>query len=273
MEMQKKISFSLVFTQTCNFFRNRIIPIALVSLLVALMSSVISYYLYKPETYTQLYLSGNTTSYVSVIIIAVAISIVMKSISIATVYNLYVSDKLNPKLLLSRVLENLLKIIAFYLVMIFHLVVIVLFLFLILIILNLLLPKSLIISLIFITLIISSVLFFIFTSFFFGLLAESKQKSFSDLFSLSCQLTKMQWRPSFLMLLINIAYLMIITILSMIIDENNIIVVNIIFSFCSVFFDIFLTSFFYRLYWLVTNDANSNFPTKDDQQETNSLIV
>ncbi|KFA58775.1 hypothetical protein A9G34_10255 [Gilliamella sp. Choc4-2] len=263
--MQKKIPFSLVFTQTCNFFRNRIIPIALVSLLVALMSPVISYYFYKLETYTQLYLSGNIASYVSVIIIEVAIYIAIKSISIATVYNLYVSDKLNPKLLLSKVLENLLKIIVFYFAMIFHLVVIVLFLFLIFITLNSLLPKPLIISLIFITLIIFSVLFFIFTSFFFGLLAESKQKSFSELFSLSCQLTKTQWLPSFLMLLINIAYLMIITKLFMIIGENNI-VVNIIFSFCSAFFDIFLTSFFYRLYWLATNDANSNFPTKDDQQ-------
>ncbi|OCG43002.1 hypothetical protein A9G28_04560 [Gilliamella sp. Fer1-1] len=270
--MQKQIPFSLVFIQTCNFFRNRIIPITFVSLLLALMCSVISYYLYKPEMDTQLYLSGDIASYVSVIIIAFTIPSTIKSISIATIYNLYVSDKLNPRLLLPRALENLLKIIAFYFVIIFHLVVIALFLFLIFIILNLLLPKYLIISLIFITLIISSVLFYIFTNFFLGLLAESKQKSCSELFSLSCQLTKTQWRPSCLMLLTNIACLMIITLLSMIIDENNI-VVNIICTFCSMFFDIFLTSFFYRLYWLATNDANSNFPTKDDQQETNNLIV
>lgn len=270
--MQKKIPFSLVFTQTRNFVRNRIKPIVLVSLLVAIISTVITYYLYKPEAYTQLYVSENTTSYVLFIIIAFAISITMKAISIATVYNLYVSDKLNPQLLLSRVLENLLKIITFYLVMLFFSVFVVLFLSLIFITLSLLLTKPLIILLIILTLIIPSVLFFIFTSFFFGSLAESKQKSLSELFSLSCQLTKTQWRPSFLMLLINIAYLMIITKLSMIIGENNI-VVNIIFSFCSVFFDIFLTSFFYRLYWLATNDANSNFSTKDDQQETNSLIV
>ncbi|MWN90780.1 hypothetical protein GQ597_08700 [Gilliamella sp. Pra-s65] len=272
--MQKTILFSLVFTQTLNFVRNRIKSIVLISLLVALINTAITYYFYQPETHTQLDLSKSITSYVSVMIITFAVSIIIKSISIATIHNLYVSDKLNPKLLLSKVLESILKITTFYLIIIFSLFFIVLFLSLILMILSLLLPKPLIILFITLALILPSVLFFIFTNFFFGALAESKQKSFFELFSLSFQLTKTQWLPSFLMLLISIALLIIIAIFSTITDKNNMnIAVEAILSFCSFFFDIFLTGFFYRLYSLATNPTNSNLPTKDDQQETDSLIV
>ncbi|MWN31705.1 MULTISPECIES: hypothetical protein [unclassified Gilliamella] len=270
--MQKKIPFSLVFRQTLNFVRNRIKSITFVSLLVTLISTAITYDLYQPEVYKQLDLSEIINSYVLLIIMTLALSIVLKSISIATIHNLYVSDKLNPKLLLSKALGVILKIIAFYLIMTLSLTFIILFLLLIFISLSFIFPQSLIIVLIILALIFPSILLFIFTNFFLGSLAESKQKSFFESFSLSFQLTKTQWVPSFFIMLIHIVFFIIIAKLSLISDEKNI-VFEAILSFCSFFFDIFLTGFFYRLYSLATNPANSNLPTKDDQQETNSLIV
>ncbi|MWP49924.1 MULTISPECIES: hypothetical protein [unclassified Gilliamella] len=272
MEMQKKISFSLVFTQTRNFVRNRITQFALVSLTLALFHAFFNSFFDKQNLAEQIYVSRNLTNYILFVILTLLIGIILKAISIATISNLYINDKLNLNLLLSKALSNTLKIILFYLIIGAFVFLVSFMLSIVLISLNLLLPKAVIFILIFLVLLIPILILIIFCNFFLASLVEPGQNNILDSLSSSIQLSKTQWRPAILMVLICLGFVMVFAQLAIAFDNDNFIL-DTLFSFCSIFFDIFVTSFFYRLYTLATNHTNSNFPTKDDQQETDSLIV
>ncbi|NUF28477.1 hypothetical protein GA0061081_11742 [Gilliamella bombicola] len=270
MEVQKKLTFSLIFKQTLNFTRNHVMPILFVSLMVALANSVITNYLYYLNLDLQLYL--DLSPHIPILILALLIHSTMKSISIATVSNLNSSNKLKPKLFLSSFLSSMLKILGFYITFIFLVFLIAIILSLVFICLNFLLPSILILLLIALILIVPIIFFSIFSDLFFGSLADPKQKSFADLLSLNYQLVKKYWAPGLLMLLISGAFSTLLAKLGMTLDNENIILSAII-SFASAFFDIFVTSFFYRLYSLATNTTSQNLPAKDDYETTSNLIV
>ncbi|MFQ0994951.1 hypothetical protein ACGH6Q_07995 [Gilliamella sp. BG2] len=264
--MQKKISFSLVFIQTCNFIRNRITQFVLVSLTLALIHAFFNSFFDKQNLAEQIYFSQNLTNYVLFVMLTLLISIILKAISIATISNLYISDKLNLNLLLSKALSNTLKIILFYLIIGVFIFLVSFMLLIVLISLNLLLPKELIFILIFLVLLIPILILIIFCNFFFASLVEPGQNNILDSLSLSIQSSKTQWRSAILMVLIFLAFVMVFTQLAIAFDSDNF-VLDTIFSFCSIFFDIFVTSFFYRLYTLANSASNSAAPSTSNDDK------
>ncbi|MCO6544504.1 MAG: hypothetical protein J6564_01570 [Gilliamella sp.] len=274
MEMQKKISFPLTFTQTRNFIRNRITQFILVSLTLALIHTFFNSLFDKQNLAKQIYFSQNLTNYVLFAMLTLLIGIILKAISIATISNLYISDKLNLNLLLSKALSNTLKIILFYLIIGVFIFLVSFMLSIVLISLNLLLPKVLIFILIFLVSLIPILILIIFCNFFFASLVEPSQNNILDSLSLSIQLSKTQWRSAILMVLIYLAFVMVFAQLTIAFDSDNF-VLDTIFSFCSVFFDIFVTSFFYRLYTLANSTSNSVAPSNNDDknQEDHKLIL
>ncbi|OCG13881.1 hypothetical protein A9G24_07175 [Gilliamella sp. App6-5] len=274
MEMQKKISFPLIFTQTRNFIRNRITQFALVSLVLALVHTFFNSFFDKQNLAEQINLSYDLTNYFSFVILTLLIGIILKAISIATISNLYASDRLNLNLLLSKALSNTLKIILFYLIIGIFIFLVTLMLSIVLISLSLLLPKALIVILIFLVLLVSILFLIIFCNFFFASQVEPRPNNIFESLSLSMQLSKTQWRQGILMTLIYLAFVIILTQLAMAFDDDNF-VLNTVFSFCTIFFDIFVTSFFYRLYSLITHSTNSTLPPNNDDkhQEDHKLIL
>ena len=274
MEMQKKISFPLTFTQTRNFIRNRITQFILVSLTLALIHTFFNSLFDKQNLAKQIYFSQNLTNYVLFAMLTLLIGIILKAISIATISNLYISDKLNLNLLLSKALSNTLKIILFYLIIGVFIFLVSFMLSIVLISLNLLLPKVLIFILIFLVSLIPILILIIFCNFFFASLVEPSQNNILDSLSLSIQSSKTQWRSAILMVLIYLAFVMVFAQLTIAFDSDNF-VLDTIFSFCSVFFDIFVTSFFYRLYTLANSTSNSVAPSNNDDknQEDHKLIL
>ncbi|NUE95979.1 hypothetical protein GYW75_06220 [Gilliamella sp. ESL0232] len=264
--MQKKISFSLIFIQTCNFIRNRITQFVLVSLTLALIHAFFNSFFDKQNLAEQIYFSQNLTNYVLFVMLTLLISIILKAISIATISNLYISDKLNLNLLLSKALSNTLKIILFYLIIGVFIFLVSFMLSIVLISLNLLLPKELIFILIFLVLLIPILILIIFCNFFFASLVEPGQNNILDSLSLSIQSSKTQWRSAILMVLIFLAFVMVFTQLAIAFDSDNF-VLDTIFSFCSIFFDIFVTSFFYRLYTLANSASNSAAPSTSNDDK------
>ncbi|OCG43912.1 hypothetical protein A9G35_08940 [Gilliamella sp. Choc5-1] len=272
--MQKKISFPLTFTQTRNFIRNRITQFVLVSLTLALIHAFFNSFFDKQNLAEQIYFSRNLTNYILFVMLTLLISIILKAISIATISNFYISDKLNLNLLLSKALSNTLKIILFYLIIGVFIFFISFMLSIVLISLNLLLPKELIFILIFLVLLIPILILIIFCNFFFASLVEPSQNNILDSLSLSIQLSKTQWRPAILMVLICLAFVMVFAQLAIAFDNDNFIL-DTLFSFCSIFFDIFVTSFFYRLYMLANSTSNSAAPPNNDDKnkEDHKLIL
>ncbi|OCG35330.1 hypothetical protein [Gilliamella sp. Gris1-4] len=268
--MQKKISFSLVFTQTCNFFRNRITQFVLISLALSLIYTFFTFFFIKENNLTeQIYVSQNLTKYFSFLGLACLLNIILKAINIATVSNLYVSDKLNLNLLLSKTLSNTLKIILFYLIIGIFIFFIAIMLTIVIIGLSIILPNPILLLLIILVLLVPMLLFAIFCNLFLGSLADPNQKSIFELISLNIQLSKKYWLPALLMLLINIVFLIVFTNLVLKFNNNNF-VLDTIFSFISIFFDIFVTSFFYRLYMLATHLNNSALPPKNNDEHQNN---
>ncbi|OCG59450.1 hypothetical protein A9G41_12775 [Gilliamella sp. Nev5-1] len=272
--MQKQIPFSLTFTQTRNFICNRITQFVLVSITLALIHAFFNSFFDKQNLVEQIYFSRNLTNYVLFVMLTLLIGIILKAISIATISNLYISDKLNFNLLLSKALSNTLKIIIFYLIIGVFIFLVSFMLSIVLISLNLFLPKALIFILIFLVLLIPTLILVIFCNFFFASLVEPNQSNILDSLSLSIQLSKTQWRSAILMVLIYLAFVMAFARLAIAFDSDNF-VLDTIFSFCSIFFDAFVTSFFYRLYTLANSASNSVAPPNNDDknQEDHKLIL
>lgn len=270
MEMQTKLSFSVIFDQTCNFIRKRITQFALVSLVIALVSAIIHSSFYAPEMLEQLYLTQNLDNYFLFLIMTMLINIIIKAMSIAAISNLYVSDKLNPNLLLSKALSNTLKIILFYLIVAISIVLVAIMSSLVIVCLSYLLPKALVYIFVILMLIVPILFLGIFSNFFFGLLVEPHQKNFFELLSLALDLSTKQWKPALIMILIGIALIFAFLKIGMLFDNDNIIF-NVIFEFGSIFLSIFFTCFFYRLYWLATGASSSELSSKNNDEH--NLII
>ncbi|OCG17867.1 hypothetical protein [Gilliamella sp. WF3-4] len=284
MELQTKLSFSLIFEQSRNFLCNRMKPITLVCLALAVINNILTGTIsIDEEAIKNLYL-GHINSTISLIIMfTLMIGIILKAISIAMISNLYTSDRLNLNLLLSKALSNLLNIILFYLFIFVILLFAVLIVSMGIFILKMLLPTA-ILSILMILIVFFSIIFIaIFSNFFFGLLVNPNNRSFMELINLSLTLSKQHWKPALLMLLTFLAFELILAGFGLLFGavevaiENLInshivsILIDIMLFFFAIMLDTFIVIFFYRLYSLATGIASPKVPPKND--ENNKLIV
>ncbi|MWP60947.1 hypothetical protein [Gilliamella sp. Pas-s25] len=256
MEMQKKISFPLIFNQTTNFIRNRLWQLAIVSVVLSLITTLAHNNLFDKQVLIQLVETANKKEIIfyllKLFMIFGFLSLIMKAIVLAVIYNLSTSDRFNINLILGRILPNLLNIIAFNVVYLTISIVVLIFAILIFIVLNFIFPQNLVaflfISISLIYLVVLTAIYY----YFLGSIIQPTVKPFFQKFAESHTYALSYWRLTLPMVLI---YYLIAIVIEPVLNsagENNITLLLIV-CITLLFVDIFTMSFFYRISILSKN--------------------
>ena len=267
--MQTELSFSIVFTQTVNFIRNRFWSIALISLLLNIVSSLILKNTVDPVIITQLFQAKSPSAFplfLKMLLIKLVLFIIIDSILIAVIYNYSVNNYLNLNTVLSRMLPNVLNMIGFELIFLIILPIIFLFAGLIFMILGLIIPKALVIFLFAVVAIVFAIFFNAIYYNFCGLIAQPTTKTFFEKFAECNRSILTHWRFALPMMLI---YFLVVFVISLFNTLDNNIFLSVIYSTLLTILNIFTICFFYRLNMLLT----SNKSTLEPPEQNNSLII
>ncbi|OCG19829.1 MULTISPECIES: hypothetical protein [unclassified Gilliamella] len=255
--MQTTLSFSLIFNQSINFIRNRFWQIAIVSLVLSLITTMIYNNLYDKQALIQLTQTANPKATLSYLLkpfmIFSLLSLIIKSIVLAVIYNFSINDKFNINLILFRMLPNVLNIVAFNVVYIAISIVGFIFAALIFIVLGFIFPKNLVVFLFIAIALIYSIVLTTIYYYFVGSIIQPTVKPFFQKFAESHKYALSYWKLAVPMVLIY--YLILIVIpptLNAICGDN--ILSTIVSTTLSLFFDIFTMCFFYRLNILSKNN-------------------
>ena len=267
--MKTEVSFSIVFSQTANFIRNRFWPIALISFLLNLVASLLLKNTFDIAIITQLLQAGNPSGLpllLKMVIIKSVLFIIIDAILIAVIYNYSVNDYLNTNTVFSRILPNALNIIGFQLIFLIILPVIFLLGILIFMVLGIIIPKMLTILLFAIVAIVFAIFFNALYYNFCGLITQPTAKSFFEKFAECNRSTLTHWRFALPMMLI---YLLIVLIISLLSGASNNIFLSVIYPTLITILNVFTICFFYRLNMLLI----SNKSTLEPPQQNNNLII
>ena len=267
--MKTEVSFSIVFSQTANFIRNRFWPIALISFLLNLVASLLLKNTFDIAIITQLLQAGNPSGFpllLKMVIIKSVLFMIIDAILIAVIYNYSVNDYLNTNTVFSRILPNALNIIGFQLIFLIILPVIFLMGILIFMVLGIIIPKELTILLFAIVALMFAIFFNALYYNFCGLITQPTTKSFFEKFAECNRSTLTHWRFALPMMLI---YLLIVVIISLLSGANNNIFLSVIYPTIITILNVFTICFFYRLNMLLI----SNKSTLEPPQQNNNLII
>ena len=253
--MKTEVSFSIVFSQTANFIRNRFWPIALISFLLNLVASLLLKNTFDIAIITQLLQAGNPSGF----------PLLLKMVIIKSVLFM-INDYLNTNTVFSRILPNALNIIGFQLIFLIILPVIFLLGILIFMVLGIIIPKELTILLFAIVALVFAIFFNALYYNFCGLITQPTTKSFFEKFAECNRSTLTHWRFALPMMLI---YLLIVVIISLLSGANNNIFLSVIYPTLITILNVFTICFFYRLNMLLI----SNKSTFEPPQQNNNLIV
>ena len=269
MDSQKNLSFTAIFQQTINFIRNRFSLIAISSIVLGLINTLVIYSIINPnqlmlelEYFNQF---GMIPDYfMKTVIILYLVNIVLVSIILSIICNLSMSNKLNPSLILSRILPICLNILGFSVLYMLICIPIAILFLLVFSIIGLLVPKMVSLLLI---LVIGCTVLVIYKSIFNYFLVSAAQPNstpFFQRFSACHKFFFQNWKAPVLMILISVIFTGILNGISSL-GKN--IVFDVISTSLGVFADFFIFSFFYRLY-SINNNIES---TKSD--DNNKLII
>ncbi|MFQ0992641.1 hypothetical protein [Gilliamella apicola] len=267
--MKTEVSFSIVFSQTANFIRNRFWPIALISFLLNLVASLLLKNTFDIAIITQLLQAGNPSGLpllLKMVIIKSVLFIIIDAILIAVIYNYSVNGYLNPNTVFSRILPNALNIIGFQLIFLIILPVIFLLGVLIFMVLGMIIPKVLTFLLFAIVALVFAIFFNALYYNFCGLITQPTTKSFFEKFAECNRSTLTHWRFALPMMLI---YLLIVLIISLLSGASNNIFLSVIYPTIITILNVFTICFFYRLNMLLI----SNKSTFEPPQQNNNLII
>ena len=270
MDSQRDLSFTAIFQQTINFIRNRFSLIAISSIVLGLINTLIincvidlERLLVDLELFNQF---GMVTNYVmQSLLVLYLVNVVLVSIILSIISNLSMSNKLNPSLIFSRILSICLNILGFSVLYMLICIPIVILFSLVLVIIGLLLPKMVSLLLI---LVIGCTALVIYKSIFNYFLVSAAQPNSTPFFQRfsACHMFFFQnWKAPVLMILISVIFTGILSGISSLLGKN--IVIDVISTSLAVFADFFIFSFFYRLY-SVNNSIES---TKLDDND--KLII
>lgn len=255
--MQTKLSFSLIFDQTLNFAKNRFWQVIIVSVLLGAFNVAVTNYFIDKDAINSFSTTGDPSlafSAIGSLLLGVTLSaLVITSVSTMIVYNLSISNQFNANIFFSRIISTILKILGFNVLYTFIIFFVALILGLVLFILQLISPN---LGSILILIAGLFLVFFMMTiyNFFIGSIVAPSSKSFFQQFSDCHQLAKAYWKLGIGMIFINIMFLLVISGIAMYTPQDNI-AIDIVFSSLSIFVDIFVICFFYRLYVLVSEQG------------------
>lgn len=252
--MNTQLSFSLIFSQTINFVKNRFLQIIIVCVLLGILSNVLSDMFLNQAILNEVVMMSDVQTALpllsKLLLILLTISFVTNSIMIAAVYNLSRSAYLNPQMLISRLLPILLNILGFFIIYVLISILAIVILSLALFLIGFIFPSlgstlSLLGGLI--ILIGMMTVFYLFV----GSLVDPSTKSFFTLFLESHHFAKKCWKSSVLMVLISLLVITVITALEQVVANQNIFISTLFISLSNLV-NIFVIVYFYRSYQLVS---------------------
>ena len=270
MDSQRDLSFTAIFQQTINFIRNRFSLIAISSIVLGLINTLIincvidlERLLVDLELFNQF---GMVTNYVmQSLLVLYLVNVVLVSIILSIISNLSMSNKLNPSLIFSRILPICLNILGFSVLYMLICIPIVIVFLLVLSIIGLLLPQMVSLLLILMIGCTALVIYKSIFNYFLVSAAQPNSMPFFQRFSACHKFFFQNWKAPVLMILISVIFTGILSGISSLLGKN--IVIDVISTSLAVFADFFIFSFFYRLY-SVNNSIES---TKLDDND--KLII
>ena len=270
MDSQRDLSFTAIFQQTINFIRNRFSLIAISSIVLGLINTLIincvidlERLLVDLELFNQF---GMVTNYVmQSLLVLYLVNVVLVSIILSIICNLSMSNKLNPSLIFSRILPICLNILGFSVLYMLICIPIVIVFLLVLSIIGLLLPQMVSLLLILMIGCTALVIYKSIFNYFLVSAAQPNSMPFFQRFSACHKFFFQNWKAPVLMILISVIFTGILSGISSLLGKN--IVIDVISTSLAVFADFFIFSFFYRLY-SVNNSIES---TKLDDND--KLII
>ena len=270
MDSQRNLSFTAIFQQTINFIRNRFSLIAISSIVLGLINTLIincvidlERLLVDLELFNQF---GMVTNYVmQSLLVLYLVNVVLVSIILSIISNLSMSNKLNPSLIFSRILPICLNILGFSVLYMLICIPIVIVFLLVLSIIGLLLPQMVSLLLILMIGCTALVIYKSIFNYFLVSAAQPNSMPFFQRFSACHKFFFQNWKAPVLMILISVIFTGILSGISSLLGKN--IVIDVISTSLAVFADFFIFSFFYRLY-SVNNSIES---TKLDDND--KLII
>ena len=268
MDSQRDLSFTAIFQQTINFIRNRFSLIAISSIVLGLINTLVIDSIINPN---QLMIKLDLFNQYGIIhdyfmktaIILYLVNIVIVSIILSIIYNLSMSNKLNPSFIFSRILPICLNILGFSVLYMLICIPIIILLLLILSIIGLLLPQMISLLLIVVIACIAFVIYKSIFNYFLVSAAQPNSMPFFQRFSACHKIFFQNWKAPVLMILIDTIVIAILSGISSLFEKN--IVVDAISTSLAVFADFFIFSFFYRLY-SVNNNVESSKLDENNQQ-------
>ena len=270
MDSQRDLSFTAIFQQTINFIRNRFSLIAISSIVLGLINTLIincvidlERLLVDLELFNQF---GMVTNYVmQSLLVLYLVNVVLVSIILSIISNLSMSNKLNPSLIFSRILSICLNILGFSVLYMLICIPIVIVFLLVLSIIGLLLPQMVSLLLILMIGCTALVIYKSIFNYFLVSAAQPNSMPFFQRFSACHKFFFQNWKAPVLMILISVIFTGILSGISSLLGKN--IVIDVISTSLAVFADFFIFSFFYRLY-----SVNNSFEsTKLDDND--KLII
>jgi len=273
MNSQNNLSFSVTFEQTVDFIRNRFLLIAIVSIILALFSTIISNLIFDPSLIlAQLYYIQSPTQVftylIRPLILLYILCIICISITLAVLYNLSINDKLNPSLILPRLLPIALNILGY--TIIYSIILIALFILfsLIMFILSFVLSERVRLLTTILFLIAVALIYFSLFYYFLASTIQPSTKTFLQRFIDSHKFIFSNWQSPILIVLISGLINIVLNWFSALLGNN--IIVGVIFSTLSTIISFFVFSFFYRLY---TVKNNIELPKLDENNKQNQQII
>ena len=266
MDSQRNLSFTAIFQQTINFIRNRFSLIAISSIVLGLINTLIINYIIDLERLLVdlelLNQFGMVSNYVmQSLLVLYLVNVVLVSIILSIISNLSMSNKLNPSLIFSRILPICLNILGFSVLYMLICIPIAILFLLVLSIIGLLVPKMVSLLLILVIGCTALVIYKSIFNYFLVSAAQPNSMPFFQRFSACHKFFFQNWKAPVLMILISVIFTGILSGISSLLGKN--IVIDVISTSLAVFADFFIFSFFYRLYSVNNNIESTKLDDND----------
>lgn len=268
--MQKKLSFPLLFNETCKFISSKLWQIIVITCIIGILSTIISlFFLFQSisDIVQEILMSSSNgytfLNFVKLVLLLMLINITCQSINISAVYSLSSSSKLERNSLVSNTLSNFLKLLKFNLIYmllaLFVVIILTLFSFLFK-----LFPENLASG---ITIIFTLAIVFyvqIVYSFFIGSITAPNSKGFFQIFKETHYLIKRYWINGFIIIA---AYFLCIILLNIL--SNNVKYFEYLQPPITNFLNIFLIYFFY----LISIQLSKEQSVSENSDATNNKLL
>jgi hypothetical protein len=273
MDSQKNLSFLTAFEQTINFIQNRLVLIAISSVVLAVASSLLTSLLLDPSAMVMMMYGGVGSiqflrAFFGILLLLLLLSLLLKAITLAIIYNLSESDKFDLNLISSRILPAFLNLVGFSLIYLFLAAGISFVLVLIVGVLGLVLPERFLFILLLLGMIATMLFVNMVFAYFSASLIRPDSKRFGSRFCDVHRLVLTNFKAPLIMMLINFAVIITLSLVCFILGNN--IVISMITSVLTTFLSFFVCTFFFRLY-NVSNDVEQQ--KLDSDNSNNQQII